>query len=88
MTINVYNGNVSNEVLRQNEGIKRVPLMKSLSRAYDLLRLKVCSQRRQDANKAAVVTESTACFFTALARVLLISVLLKTVLRYRGDQPS
>ena len=46
--------------------------MKSLPRAYDFLRLKVCFQRRQNANKAAVVTESTARVFTAFARALLI----------------
>ena len=46
--------------------------MKSLSRAYDFLRLKVCFQRRQNANKAAVVTESTARVFTASEQVLLI----------------
>ena len=52
--------------------IKRVPLMKSLSRAYEFLPLKVCFQRRQNTNEAAVVTESTARVFTAFARVLLI----------------
>ena len=46
--------------------------MKSFSRAYDFLRLKVCLQRRQNANKEAVVTESTARFFTAFEQVLLI----------------
>ncbi len=82
MTFNVYNAHVSSKVLHQNEALKRVPLMKTLSRAYDFLRQKVCSQRRQNANKAAVVTESTARVFTAFARVLLISKLLKTMSRY------
>ena len=46
--------------------------MKSFSRAYDFLPLKVCFQRRQNANKAAVVTESTARVFTAFMGILLI----------------
>ena len=52
--------------------IKRAPLMKSLFRAYEFLPLKVCFQRRQNANKAVVVIESTARVYTSFARVLLI----------------
>ena len=46
--------------------------MKSFSRACDFSPLKVCFQRRQNANKAAVVTESTARVFTAFMGILLI----------------
>ena len=46
--------------------------MKSFSRDYDFLPLKVCFQRRQNVNKAAVVTESTALAFTAFVGILFI----------------